>query len=124
MIWTQRNTNRFKELYNDNIPMAEISNILEITISQAKNHAKRLGLLPRYFEIGKNKSIGRASVKDVKTAAMGVQLLTRDVCRYPIGDPRSDDFRFCMNPIKENSVYCEECHAKCHEPPRPRRRKR
>jgi hypothetical protein len=31
-------------------------------------------------------------------------------CRYPFGDPRTKDFRYCDNPKETDSPYCVE-HA-------------
>jgi GcrA cell cycle regulator len=43
---------------------------------------------------------------------VGVSLLdlTDKMCRWPIGDPKEDDFHFCGRPIKAGSPYCEH-HA-------------
>lgn len=32
-------------------------------------------------------------------------------CRYPLGNPKSADFRFCGHPVMPGSSYCEHHHA-------------
>ena len=36
--------------------------------------------------------------------------LDNHTCRWPLGDPRDDDFCFCGKRIKTGQTYCEE-HA-------------
>lgn len=35
-------------------------------------------------------------------------------CRYPFGDPRKPDFRFCTAPALEGRPYCEDHCARCY----------
>ncbi len=37
-------------------------------------------------------------------------------CRYPIGEPSSEDFFFCGAPKIENSSYCQHHDAICYMP--------
>jgi GcrA cell cycle regulator len=43
----------------------------------------------------------------------GVALLElkKHMCRWPIGDPKDDDFHFCCAPKRLGSSYCEEHYA-------------
>lgn len=43
----------------------------------------------------------------------------RGQCRWPVGDPRSDDFHFCTAPCKPGSSYCETHHARVYRPVEP-----
>lgn len=55
-----------------------------------------------------------------------VTALTRRCCRWPIADPRDDDFRFCGARLAadEAGPYCEVHRRQAHEkaPPHARRR--
>lgn len=61
---------------------------------------------------------------DAKMMANGeyATILTiRDhMCKWPIGDPSSDEFRFCGRKIKENEPYCEPHCAVAYQPSRRR----
>lgn len=37
-----------------------------------------------------------------------LQELTKNTCRWPLGDPRRSDFRFCGCPPRKGSPYCTE----------------
>ena len=37
-------------------------------------------------------------------------------CRYPFGNPQSDDFGYCGETIREGSVYCADHHRLCYVP--------
>lgn len=37
-----------------------------------------------------------------------------DGCRYPHGDPRAADFRYCRAKPQPGSSYCPEHHARCY----------
>lgn len=36
-------------------------------------------------------------------------------CRYPIGEPRAPDFRFCCKRSMTGSVYCSSHHFACSD---------
>ena len=38
--------------------------------------------------------------------SFAVDLLDANICKWPIGDPRSDEFRFCGCRASENGSYC------------------
>ena len=42
------------------------------------------------------------------------------MCKWPIGDPIADDFRFCGRKIKENEPYCEAHCSVAYQPSRRR----
>lgn len=44
-----------------------------------------------------------------------------DGCRYGYGDPKHDNFRFCCEPKREGSSYCDPHHARCNVPVQPAR---
>lgn len=47
--------------------------------------------------------------------------LTETTCKWPIGDPRASDFRFCGHHIG-NGAYCEHHNSRAYEPAERRRR--
>lgn len=62
----------------------------------------------REIVLGEPRAIGRG------TAMLA---LRRGDCRFPIGDTRSDDFRFCCAPI-EHELYCGPHARLCYVPVR------
>lgn len=71
----------------------------------------------------RNKVVNLAPSKEYKSskreayqsfaASGGVTLmeLTTRTCRWPVGDPRRDDFRFCGDYAEPGRVYCCQHHA-------------
>jgi len=50
--------------------------------------------------------------------------LTERTCKWPSGDPLTEDFSFCGNDSKENSPYCSYHARIAFQPPADRRRSR
>lgn len=46
--------------------------------------------------------------------------LMPDDCRWPIGDPQSDDFHFCSEHKQDGHPYCETHMHSASTPSRPR----
>jgi GcrA cell cycle regulator len=51
-------------------------------------------------------------------------MLTEKICKWPIGEPTDEDFRFCGLGRNPNSVYCEEHTKLAYQPLDSRRRKK
>ena len=50
-------------------------------------------------------------VSKVKGAVASILAANWRSCRYPIGDPRHEDFHFCSRPTEVGRPYCED-HCK------------
>ena len=50
-----------------------------------------------------------AKVSEVEKSAKRITLmeLTEKTCKWPVGDPATDDFWFCGLPVKTGKPYCE-----------------
>ena len=46
--------------------------------------------------------------------------VTADGCKWPIGDPLSEDYRSCGRPTQDGRSYCTEHHNIAHPPRKPR----
>ncbi|MEO0618900.1 MAG: GcrA family cell cycle regulator [Pseudomonadota bacterium] len=51
-----------------------------------------------------------------------ITTLTESCCRWPIGDPTSDDFHFCGKQKTSGLPYCEFHARRAFQPAQPRRR--
>lgn len=49
-------------------------------------------------------------------ARITIMELTRDTCRWPIGDPGTEDFCFCGHAPRFNSSYCEYHARAAYQP--------
>ncbi|WFE73329.1 GcrA family cell cycle regulator [Roseinatronobacter sp. S2] len=64
-----------------------------------------------------------ATVREIEKTARKLSLLelTERTCKWPIGDPATDDFWFCGLPVKPGKPYCEAHVAVAFQPMSSRR---
>ncbi|WP_116130937.1 GcrA family cell cycle regulator [Tropicimonas sp. IMCC34043] len=67
-----------------------------------------------------------ASVREIEKKARRLSLmeLTERTCKWPIGDPATDDFWFCGLPVKAGKPYCEAHVGVAFQPMSARRDRR
>ena len=67
-----------------------------------------------------------ASVREVEKKARKISLmeLTERTCKWPIGDPATDDFWFCGLPVVPGKPYCEAHVGVAFQPMSSRRDRR
>ncbi|MEL6205216.1 MAG: GcrA family cell cycle regulator [Pseudomonadota bacterium] len=67
-----------------------------------------------------------ASVREVEKKARKISLmeLTERTCKWPIGDPATDDFWFCGLPVQQGKPYCEAHVGVAFQPMSSRRDRR
>lgn len=67
-----------------------------------------------------------ANVREVEMKALKISLveLTERTCKWPIGDPATDEFWFCGLPAKPGKPYCEAHISVAFQPPNSRRDRR
>ncbi|UWQ95075.1 GcrA cell cycle regulator [Rhodobacteraceae bacterium M385] len=67
-----------------------------------------------------------AKVSEVEKHAKKISLmdLTERVCKWPIGDPATDDFYFCGLPVQQGKPYCEAHVGVAFQPMSSRRDRR
>ncbi len=67
-----------------------------------------------------------ANVKEVEKTAKRLHLmeLTERTCKWPVGDPATDDFWFCGHPVQPGKPYCEAHVAVAFQPMSARRDRR
>ncbi len=67
-----------------------------------------------------------ASVREVEKKAMKLSLmeLTERTCKWPIGDPATDEFWFCGLPVQQGKPYCKAHVGVAFQPMSSRRDRR
>ncbi len=67
-----------------------------------------------------------ASVREVEKKSRKISLmeLTERTCKWPIGDPATDDFWFCGLPVQQGKPYCEAHVGVAFQPMSSRRDRR
>ncbi len=67
-----------------------------------------------------------ASVREVEKKAkkLSVMQLTERTCKWPVGDPATEDFWFCGLPVQQGKPYCEAHVGVAFQPMSARRDRR
>lgn len=67
-----------------------------------------------------------AKVSEVEKSAKRISLmeLTEKTCKWPVGDPATDDFWFCGLPVQQGKPYCEAHVGVAFQPMSTRRDRR
>ena len=135
MIWTDEAVEELKRMWDRGMTTGQIAKALNVTKNSIIGKVHRLCLTARPSPIKKApETKNEKTVKTVKeeqkisaenrlaervpskesTAIEETNIplvkLDNHTCRWPLGDPRDDDFCFCGKRVKTGQTYCEE-HA-------------
>ena len=130
MSWTDERVALLKKLWGEGKTAAEIAKELGgVTRNAVIGKAHRLKLSNRVSPIQQNKkSVAKQPVEEKKAPPRrrqpvviapaangdGISLaeLKEKMCRWPIGDPREEDFHFCGGDAVPGLPYCDDhCRA-------------
>ncbi len=103
-MWTPERIELLKQLWAQGLSAAVIGAQLEITRNAVIGKARRLDL-PNRAAVRVIKKKPREYVPPRK---LPLTNLGNRECRWPIGDPRHDDFAFCGNETVTGRSYCEQ----------------
>ena len=133
MGWSDELVEELKRLWDKGLTTGEIGKALGVSKNAVVGKAHRLGLNGRPSPIRRNeddaaaanktgagsgaenekkkpsKAAQKAAVKE-KKKLFTVNDLTSTSCRWPIGDPKDEDFHFCGKETLTDKPYCAE-HA-------------
>lgn len=140
MFWTDEKVEELRRLWDKGLTANEIAKVLGVTKNAIVGKVHRLCLKARPSPIkvkGEEEQIVTEAIEvtvieeteeapientveqepqEVKPASPAdgnkVKLVELDshTCRWPIGDPRDDDFGFCGKKVRTGQTYCDE-HA-------------
>ena len=132
MVWTNEQVEELKRLWDQGLTTGEIGKALGVSKNSVVGKAHRLELNGRPSPIKRNSEETEAVAetvekkpekkKSAKTASaqkteekakkklFTVNDLTSSSCRWPIGDPKDEDFHFCGKEALPDKPYCAE-HA-------------
>ncbi|MBR1777831.1 MAG: global cell cycle regulator GcrA-like protein [Alphaproteobacteria bacterium] len=131
MGWTDEQVEELKRLWDKGLTTGEIGKALGVSKNAVVGKAHRLGLNGRPSPIrrgedetaaadgtgntGEKKKTAKAAavqkaVEKEKKKLFTVNDLTSTSCRWPIGDPKDEDFHFCGKETLPDKPYCAE-HA-------------
>ena len=123
-MWTDEKIAKLKKLWSEGLTTGEIGKRLGVSKNAVVGKAHRLGLKGRPSPIKRQEPAAAAAA--TTTAAAGspapavaptsskkepVKIFTltdlnHNTCRWPIGDPKHEDFRFCGKQVYPGKPYC------------------
>lgn len=69
-------------------------------------------------------ALAKVSEVEKKSKKIGLMDLTERTCKWPVGDPATEDFWFCGLPVKAGKPYCEAHVGVAFQPMSARRDRR
>jgi GcrA cell cycle regulator len=111
-VWTDDRIANLKKLWSEGLTTVEIGKRLGVSKNAVVGKAHRLGLKSRPSPI---RRLGKKpEPKKEEATVYTLATLTTLTCRWPIGDPKEEDFHFCGKPIFLTKPYCAEHCAQAY----------
>jgi GcrA cell cycle regulator len=100
--------------------------VIEVTVSPRKAIVPAGQPLPPQPSANEIPAETLANVREVEKTAKKISLmeLTERTCKWPIGDPATDDFWFCGLSVQQGKPYCEAHVSVAFQPMSSRRDRR
>ena len=116
--WTTDRIKTLMALWTEGVPTLEIGRRLGVTKNSVVGKVHRLGLPKRQSPISSSPRTPRAAkptppirirsqTVSISENMVKMEELTAEMCRWPVGDPGQEDFRFCGQTAIEGKPYCE-----------------
>tara|TARA_B100001769_G_C22019117_1_gene547660 strand:- start:545 stop:1000 length:456 start_codon:yes stop_codon:yes gene_type:complete len=134
MAWTYERIEQLKKLWEEGLTASRIATELgDVTRNAVIGKAHRLGLSGRMASKSPNSGISiirkkkihiPKNQKIIEIVAPSDEpmnptpfLEIKDgLCRWPIGEPEKNDFKFCGRNTNEGFVYCQTHHKIAYQP--------
>ncbi len=111
MGWNDETIGRLKKLWSEGLTTGEIGKRLGVSKNAVVGKAHRLGLKGRPSPI-KRQDAKAPVAKKAEVRIFTLTDLSSQTCRWPIGDPKHEDFHFCGRSTTPGKPYCaEHCAA-------------
>ena len=107
MVWTEDKIKKLKKMWQIGKPTAEIAKTLGMSKNSIIGKVHRLNLKERPSPIKKDATKTQKITPKIveKVQLMDLKLNT---CRWPIGDPKDEDFCFCGKQTLTGKPYCQQ----------------
>ena len=105
MAWTEDKIKKLKKLWQSGKATAEIAKVLGMSKNSIIGKVHRLALAARPSPIKAEPKIQK-KVAPKKVGVVRLMDLKINTCRWPIGDPKDEDFHFCGEQTVTGKPYC------------------
>lgn len=106
-------------------PKSEVK-VVEVSVPPRKLIVPAERPLPPQPSANEVSAEALASHREVQEKALrlGLMELTERTCKWPFGDPATEDFWFCGLPVEAGKAYCKPCAEVAYQKPVARRDRR
>ncbi|MBH68952.1 MAG: global cell cycle regulator GcrA-like protein [Rhodospirillaceae bacterium] len=108
-VWNEERLEQLTKLWEEGLSITQIGLRLGVTRNAVVGKVHRMGLPKRQSPIVRSDK--PFEPKRRKLSPLTFADWDRHKCSWPLGDPRSSDFKFCGDPIEDGRPYCSE-HCK------------
>ena len=105
MVWTDDKIKKLKKMWQIGKATAEIAKSLGMSKNSIIGKVHRLNLVARPSPI-KAETKPKKKVAPKKVGVVRLIDLKLNTCRWPIGDPKDEDFHFCGEQTVTGKPYC------------------
>ena len=105
MVWTDDKIKKLKKMWSAGKAATEIAKALGMSKNSIIGKVHRLELVARPSPI-KTEVKPQKKVAPKKAGVVRLIDLKLNTCRWPIGDPKEDDFHFCGEQTVTGKPYC------------------
>ena len=105
MVWTEDKIKKLKKMWQVGKTTAEIAKNLGMSKNSIIGKVQRLNLTARSSPI-KTEPVLKKKAPPKKVGIVRLIDLKINTCRWPIGDPKDEDFHFCGEPTVTGKPYC------------------
>lgn len=110
MTWTDERVECLRQMWLEGKTASQIASFLGVSRNAVIGKAHRLGVDSR-----------PSPIKRRKPGATILELTDR-MCKWPIGDPRDNEFRFCGKQSVTGLPYCNDHCSKAYQQSSPRKK--
>ena len=105
MVWTDDKIKKLKKLWQAGKSTAEIAKNLGMSKNSIIGKVHRLDLTARPSPIKTEQKV-KKKIAPKKVGTVRLIDLKINTCRWPIGDPKDEDFHFCGEQTVTGKPYC------------------
>jgi len=104
-VWNEERLADLKRLWAEGLSITQIGLEIGVSRNAVVGKVHRMGLPKRQSPIVRSDK--PVEPRRRKLPPLAVADWDRNKCCWPIGDPRSEDFRFCGDKIVDGRPYCD-----------------
>ena len=107
-VWTEDRLIDLTKLWGEGLSITQIGLVLGVSRNAVVGKVHRMGLPKRQSPIVRSDKpkAPRPPIQRRRAVPLTLEQWDRNTCSWPIGDPKTDDFKFCTEQSEPGRPYC------------------